>query len=61
MLGAETVLSGPRWGRPLPIIESEDVITEKPLEIQIQNFELLKTFSRPLFDEDSIALVSAEW
>ena len=34
---------------------------EKPLEIQIQNFKLLKTFSRPLFDGDSIALVSAEW
>ena len=34
-------------------------VTEKPLEIQIQNLKLLKTFSRPLFDEDSIALVSA--
>ena len=29
------------------------------MEIQIQNFELLKTFSGLLFDEDSIALVSA--
>ena len=29
------------------------------MEIQIQNFLLLKTVSRPLFDEDSIALVSA--
>ena len=34
-------------------------VTTKPLEIQIQNVELLITFSRPLFDEDSIALVSA--
>ena len=34
-------------------------VTEKSLEIQIQNFQLLKTFSRPLFDEDSIELVSA--
>ena len=34
-------------------------VTKKSLEIQIQNFELLKTFSGLLFDEDSIALVSA--
>ena len=34
-------------------------VTKKSLEIQIQNFKLLKTFSKPLFDGDSIALVSA--
>ena len=39
--------------------EGPRYVTKKPLEIQIQNLKLLKTFSRPLFDEDSIALVSA--